>query len=412
VEAKENSSSEREKEIVAIDREIEELEAMKPVVIKSEPKAWEKLRDSKVQNVSTSNFDTISARELQTLDIAPLEFIVDNFLPLGLGVLGAPAKSFKSYMCLDMTLCICKGFDFLGIKTKKCSCLYLDLESTRRRPKNRVEQILKGKTAPDNLYIATQADLLGNGFEVQLRKEKEKHPDIKVVIVDVFKKIRPSATKNKDPYERDYEDYGKIKALADELDIAILLVTHTTKMKHPDDPFNELTGSAGVMGSIDVAMVIKKDKREDETAKLYITGRDLEEQCYEMKFNKSDYKWNMMGKSKDMDQLRKELEYKQSPIIGTIRKLVEQNQGKWKGTASEIISASQYFNGLHIYDTKQQVGQKINEFVQLLKDYDCIEFHRNSTSKTNEYEFTYNNPFVSTVSTDSTLSTVSTDSTE
>lgn len=409
MEAKENKSSEREKEIAAIDRELEELEDIKPEILKTESKAWEKIRDCKSHKEPVSNFDTISAKELQTLDIAPLEFIVDKFLPLGLAVLGAPAKSFKSYMCLDMVLCICSGLDFLGFKTKKYSCLYLDLESTRRRPKSRVEQILKGKIAPDNLYIATKAELLGNGFEEQLRREKEQHPDIKVVVVDVFKKIRPGATKNKDPYERDYEDYGRIKSLADELEIAILLVTHTTKMKHPDDPFNELTGSAGVMGSIDVAMVIKKEKREDETAKLYVTGRDLEEQCYEMKFNKIDYRWNLLGKHRDMEQLRKELEYKTSPIIGTIKKLVQQNKGNWKGTASDIIKASQYFHGLHIYDTKQQVGQKINSFMQMLKDFDCIEFHRNPTNKTNEYEFICNNPFVST---DSTLSTVSTDSIE
>lgn len=362
------------------------------------------------------NLDIITAKDLQGLDIPPLKFIVEKLLPLGLIVLGAPPKSFKSYMCLDMCLSICQGLDFLGFKTKKCSCLYLDLESTRRRPKTRLEQILKGQPAPDNLYIATKAEMLGNGFEDQLRREKTNRPDIEVVVVDVFKRIRPGNTKIKDNYERDYEDYGMIKALADELNISIVLVTHTTKMKHPDDPFNELTGSAGVMGSIDVAWIIRKEKREDEIARFYITGRDLEEQCYEMKFSKIDYRWNKLGAHKDMEQLRKELDYKTSPIIGTIRKLVEQNRGNWKGTASEIIKASQYF-GLHIHDKAQQVGQRINEFAEMLREMDCIDFHRTSTNKTNEYEFTLNNPFVvigdnvSTVTTVSTVSTIPTVST-
>ena len=71
-------------------------------------------------------------------------------------------------MCLDMALCICRGFDFLGFRTKKCACLYMDLESTRRRPKSRMEQILKGELAPDDLYIVTKAPPLGkdlrNGY--------------------------------------------------------------------------------------------------------------------------------------------------------------------------------------------------------------------------------------------------------
>lgn len=340
-------------------------------------------------------FDTISARELQGLDIPPLEFVVESFLPLGLAVLGAPPKSFKSYMCLDMCLCICEGFDFLGFKTKKCGCLYLDLESTRRRPKNRIEQILKGKAAPENLYVVTKAPPIDKGFDKAIREEKEKHPDIAVVVVDVFKKIRPPKRANVDPYERDYEDYGAVKTLADELGLAIILVTHTTKMKHPDDPFNELTGSSGTMGSIDVAMVIKKENREDETAKLYITGRDLEEQCYEIQFKKQDFRWDKLGTHKDMETLRLEYEYRNSPIVYTIKKLVEQNGGKWSGTVADLIKGSSYFKGMQIYEDAGKVGKEVRRFARWLHEWDSIDFHddREGGGKRRVIEFIYNNPY-------------------
>lgn len=353
------------------------------------------LDNGKFQVLNTpKEFDTISARALMDLDIPPVEFIVDNFLPLGLAVLGAPPKSFKSFMCLDMALCVCRGFDFLGFKTKKCSVLYLDLESTKRRPRARIRQILKGDEVPDNLYIATEAALMGKGFEEQLHAEKEKHPDLGLVVVDVMGKVRPPATKSVDPYERDYADYGKMKMLADELNITILLVTHTTKMKHPEDPFNELTGSSGVMGSLDVALVIKKDKREDQTAKLYITGRDLEEQCYEIQFSKSECRWKKLGTQKDMEQLRKELEYKTSPIVMTIKKLLQQNNGQWSGSASDIIKASQFFKDCTIYDNDKQVGKKIHEYNKMMGDVDGIEFHEKPrTGKGRSYEFLSKEPF-------------------
>ena len=339
------------------------------------------------------HFDMISAKELQGLDIPPLEFIVDEFLPLGLTLLGAPPKSFKSYMCLQMCLCICQGFDFMGFKTQKCDCLYLDLESTRRRPKNRIDQILQGAEAPDNLHIVTTTGIMGKGFEEDLRQAKADFPGLKVVVVDVFKKIRPPAKKSIDPYERDYEDYGSIKAIADELGLAIILVTHTTKMKHPDDPFNELSGSSGTMGSIDVAMVIKKESREDKTAKLYITGRDLKDQCYEIEFDKEAFRWNKLGTHKDMEQLRLEYAYRNSPVVNTIKKLVAEHNGHWSGTVKEIIGASKYFKGMQIYDDPGKVGKEIRKFARWLAEWDFIEFHEDRDAKQRGVRFDNTNPF-------------------
>ena len=339
--------------------------------------------------------ESITASELQGLDLPPMEYIVQDFLPLGLAILGAPPKSFKSYMCLDMCLCICQGFDFLGFQTKKSACLYMDLESTRRRPKTRIAQILKGATPPDNLHIVVKAKPIGKGFEEQLRQKIAEHPEIKVVVVDVFKKIRPPKKAGADPYERDYEDYGVMKQLADDLGLAILMVTHTTKMKHPDDPFNELSGSIGTLGSVDVALVLKKESREDETAKLYITGRDLEDQCYEIQFDKEEMRWKKLGTHKDMERLRLECEYQNSHVVGTIKKLVQQNNGHWEGTASEIISASKYFAGLTIYDDVREVGKEIRKFAQWMNKWDFIEFHSDGGThkKGRRLVFHHNKPF-------------------
>lgn len=305
----------------------------------------------------------------------PLEFVIDNLLPYGLILLGAPPKSFKSYMCLDMCLCVCQGFDFMGFKTHKHSCLYMDLESTKRRPKNRIEQILQGAVAPGNLYISNDAQPIGKGFENQLMDFVKEHPDVKLVVVDVFKKIRPPKKAGADPYERDYEDYGAIKKIADELSIAIILVTHTTKMKHPDDPFNELSGSAGTMGSIDVGMVIKKETRDSDEATLYITGRDLEEQSYKIKFDKDTYKWQNIGTTKTVERLRFEYEYRNSPVVQTIKKLVDQFGGHWEGTAQELINASKFYKGSQIYDDSRKVGKEIRKFAKWLAEWDFIEFH-------------------------------------
>ena len=365
-----------------------------------QPPAKERLR---------KHFNTISGEELQNMEIPPIEFIVENILTPGLALLGAPPKTCKSFMCLQMCLAICRGKDFMGFHTEQHDCLYLDLESSFGRPKKRAKQILNGEPIPKNFFISTESEPMGKGFEESFRAELEKHPTIKVVIIDVFKKIRPGARRGVDPYDRDYEDYGAIKALADEYHLAIILVTHTTKMKHPDDPFNELIGSAGTLGSVDVAMVIKKETRDAETAKLYVSGKDVEDQCYEIRFDGKRHIWEKLGTSQEVEAQRLREAYDGDRVIQAIRKLVDQGGGIWEGTASDIVEASRYFRSGQITDDVAKIGKKIRKYTQQLIDFDAIIFTCKVTNRTSEYCFRSKNPF--TTSTTSTTTPTSTTST-
>lgn len=336
--------------------------------------------------ISMNPTDIISAKDLIKLELPPAEFIINNFIPVGLTVIGAPAKSFKSFMALQLSVSVATGTAFMGFETRKCGVLYFDLESTRRRPKNRLELILNCTEAPEELYIATKVEGINGQFEQQLQFILKENPGIRLVIVDVFKKIRPPKKGNTDPYERDYEDYGYMKRLADELNIGIVLIMHTTKMKHPDDPFNELIGSAGVMGSIDAAIVLKKEKREDTTAKIYVTGRDLEERCYEAEFNKKTFRWQMLGDATTVQKERRYQEYKESNVIKTLLKVLQQSNNSWSGTASELITMSMITN-TPIHQDPAKVGRVLSEYKDLLEKYEGITFTNKHNGKTREYAF-------------------------
>lgn len=143
----------------------------------------------------TKPIQSINAKDLLKEYIAPLEYLVDKIIPaVGLAMLGAPSKYYKSYMCIDMGLCIAEGVKFLGFDTKKSGVLYMDLESTKRRPKTRLEQILNGAECPDNLHIVTaeqKVGKIGEGLEQQIEWQLQEFQDIGFVIIDVLKKIRP-----------------------------------------------------------------------------------------------------------------------------------------------------------------------------------------------------------------------------
>lgn len=322
---------------------------------------------------------SISAKDLLKEYIAPLEYLIDKIIPtIGLAMLGAPSKYYKSYMCIDMALCVAEGMKFLGFDTKKSGVLYMDLESTKRRPKTRHEQILNGAECPDNLHIITAEQMvgrIGEGLENQIEWQLQEFPDIGFVIIDVLKKVRPTQKRGQSDYDRDYEDLGKLKEFADSRNICILVIHHTRKMKDPDDPFNELAGSAGVMGVLDAALVISKQKREDKDAKLYITGRDMPEQVLAIEFNRSTFRWENLGDSEAVEHNKRVNEYRNSKVVQVVKKLLAQSSGEVTVSAEEIIQASQWIGGgvLTIHDSPQKVGRDLLGYVELFREVDGID---------------------------------------
>ena len=355
-------------EIAEIDRQLAELDG-KPVFDNG------KFRQAKL----VKPIHSISAKALLKEYIAPLEYLIDKIIPtIGLAMLGAPSKYYKSYMCIDMALCVAEGMKFLGFDTKKSGVLYMDLESTKRRPKTRLEQILNGAECPDNLHIITAEQTvgrIGEGLENQIEWQLQEFPDIGFVIIDVLKKVRPTQKRGQSDYDRDYEDLGKLKEFADSRNICILVIHHTRKMKDPDDPFNELAGSAGVMGVLDAALVISKQKREDKDAKLYITGRDMPEQVLAIEFNRLTFRWENLGDSEAVEHNKRVNEYRNSKVVQVVKKLLAQSSGEVTVSAEEIIQASQWIGGgvLTIHDSPQKVGRDLLGYVELFREVDGID---------------------------------------
>ena len=203
----------------------------------------------------------VTAAELDKMELPPVEWLVDNILTVGLAALGAPPKSYKSFMALDLCTAICTGTTFLGFKTHQHACLYFDLESTKGRPKNRLNLILgKDTPKPDNLYIITGDDepgRIGNGFETQVEYQLQQHPDIKFVVVDVFQKIRIPKKGQNGGYDVDYEELGALKSIIDKHGVGLLLIHHSKKARDLSDPFNNFFCFSAIMGSLDCAWVRK-----------------------------------------------------------------------------------------------------------------------------------------------------------
>ena len=136
---------------------------------------------------------------------------------------------------------------------------------------------------------------LATGFDVMLERYLDNNPSIGFVVIDVFKKIRTEQKKTQSLYEHDYADIEKLQAIAGKRNIAILMLHHTVKMKDLSDPFNNMSGSTGLLGAVDFAWIINKNSRNDRQATLSITGRDLENKDLTIEFDKAALQWRYIG---------------------------------------------------------------------------------------------------------------------
>ena len=324
----------------------------------------------------------ISAQELQEKDLPPIKFLVDGILPVGTAMISAPSKIGKSWMVLNMGLSIAAGGHFMGHGTNRGGVLYLALEDSENRLQDRMNKVLGRDNAPTGFYFMTEAPTLDNGLLDMLDGHIKEHPDTSIIIIDTLQKVRGQALPREQAYAQDYREMGTIKAHMDKKGVAVFFVHHNRKMKDEDDPFNMISGTTGIMGAADTIWVITKDKRGDGSAVLHITGRDVESSDTVIQFNKNTWKWEAVGDADQIAEQRARDEYESSLIVKTIRKLLEQSpEGRWDGTAKDLMEAGKYIARTYLAPTAQKLGHEIKALDGPLFEYDGI-IHRTPSNGT------------------------------
>ena len=234
-----------------------------------------------------------------------------------------------------------------------------------------------------NYYAKKARSIPGRVFVLYQKRPQslDQHPEIKIVVLDILARVRQDKTSKTDDYERDYRDFGELVKIANKYSVCVLCVMHNTKTEHAD-PFDDIQGSAGVMGSLDTAFVIQTRNTEKDEAALYIRGRDIDEALLYMYFNNG--KWIKRGTAEEIERQQLEREYKNSNVIKTVFYLLE-DQDTWTGSAKELIAAS-YYAGSHIIDDPRTVGLLLNKYRDLL-DAEGVTFSKKEINKGVRYNF-------------------------
>lgn len=248
---------------------------------------------------------TFTAKDLMAEVIPPVKWVVPGILAEGLTVLGGKPKKGKSWMALDMAIAVATGGEFLGRKQlQQGDVLYLALEDNKRRLQDRIDTLITGD-APDTLHLATEWSRLDQGGLNDIEKWIKDHPNARLIVIDTFEKVRKQRKSNANIYAEDYAACKSLKALADKHGLAILFIHHLRK-EPAADPLDEVSGSTGLTGAVDGAMLLKRKARED-FATLYVVGRDIDEKELWLEWNSESARWSVSDSNRQMSLERKEI---------------------------------------------------------------------------------------------------------
>lgn len=318
---------------------------------------------------------TVSAVDLQQKNLPPIRWIVKDLIAAGLTILASPPKFGKSWMAMALCLSTAMGGSFLGYRCYKSGVLYLALEDGERRLKSRMGKIISPMQAPPGFDFATMAPTLSTGLIDVLEGYIKQHPDTGLIVIDTLQKIRDVGG-SKDIYGKDYADVGTLKKFADAHNIALLLIHHLRKAGDDSDPFARISGTNGISGAADTMMVLAKEKRSADTATLSVTGRDVKMQELILKFNKSTCLWENLGDAEAFAEQQARAEYADSPIIRTVKKLLEQSPEGWTGTAQQLMDAGRFIARTTLADSTRALTNKLKGLDKLLMEYDNIAHER------------------------------------
>jgi hypothetical protein len=231
--------------------------------------------------------------------------VVTGIFNVGLNMLAGKSKLGKSWLALNVALAVASGGKALGsIEVEEGDVLYLALEDSKRRLQQRIDLIFGRAGWPARLSYATGWPKLDDGGLEELDLWLAEHPQARLIVIDVWKRIRHRRARGANLYDEDYEHLVGLQAMAQTHGVCILVVHHTRKAA-AEDVFDEISGTGGVMAALDTCAILHRPRSEAD-GEIWVTGRDLEEAHLAMRFDGGV--WSLLGSATEVTKSKQRAE--------------------------------------------------------------------------------------------------------
>lgn len=212
------------------------------------------------KEIKKSKLPIVTARQIM-MRKKDRRFIVERFLlPKTINMLYSRPGAFKSYLTLDMCLCVAGGDDWLGMKTKKTNVLILDKENSDSSLRDRLIALVSGhgwkrKSNPRYLnMLIRQGDLWNAEFIANLSQ----YVSEKKVGLIVFDTVRRFGDFEENSSDSINQLYLAFQSIVNGTDCAVLFLHHANKES------GKYRGSVDLLGQVDTAYRVERDGTQDD----------------------------------------------------------------------------------------------------------------------------------------------------
>jgi hypothetical protein len=218
----------------------------------SEARAIDGLDQVKHDNPLRSRL--VSTDELVARAPDYVEWLVPDLLTADeLFALGSPPRGGKSLMCMLLARCVATGQNFLDRPVMQGSVIYVNLEDSEAKVRERVEAQEWSEGLP--VYWLDKFKLNETPYLIELAEEID---DLRLIVLDTLSRIRSDETSESaaemSMVLEPLQEFAKARK------VCILLVHHTRKLNvegaNLEDLFDSLRGSGAIRGTCRGLLII------------------------------------------------------------------------------------------------------------------------------------------------------------
>jgi len=325
-----------------------------------------------------------SIEDITNTEYPPLKFIAQDIICEGTTVLAGASKSGKSWMALYLCMAVASGTSFLDRQTEKGQVLYLALEDSERSIKSR-SQKLSIKTGIElddmagNLDIVTRAPTVKEGLLPMLETWVKEHPHARLIVIDVMQKIRGITPGNRNMYQDDYSFLTQFTDFAKDHGIGVLLLHHLNRRdnKSVGDPFDKISGSNGIMATVDTALILERKRGQTQATLMYDTRAFRGDNIV---VNFDDCLWSVI--SNQASEYNAKQAYDRNPVVRLVKALATERPGHFLSYV-DLMKESKTRFGDYVAGSTREMTAALRQVTEDLFLYDdiVVELFRRSDQR-------------------------------
>ena len=272
--------------------------------------------------------EILSMTELYDSSFEPRVPVVDGLLNSGTYIFAGAPKVGKSFFMAQLAYHVAMGIPLWDYPVRQGAVLYLALEDDYARLQQRLAMMF-GEESTDKLYLAIKSKTIKDGLAEQMSCFVKEHADARLIIIDTLQRVRETDG-DKMSYGTDYDNMTPLKEFSDRTGVTIIVVHHTRKMA-ADDVCEMISGTNGLLGATDGALILFKKKRTSNEATLDVIGRDQQEQELTLSRNQDTCVWEKVKSETEL------FVSKPDPVLEKIADFITKENPEWEGISSELI---------------------------------------------------------------------------